>query len=43
MGEQGEEGLVGGRLNLLGQGAQVEVQLAGGREGKAEEETKKVD
>lgn len=40
--QEGEEELVGGHLNLLGQGAQVGVQLMGGREGKVEEEMKKL-
>lgn len=41
--EQGEEELAGVRLNLLGRGAQVEGQLMGGREGKMEEEMKRLD
>lgn len=41
--EQAEEELVGGRSDLPGLGAQVEAQLMGGREGKVEEEMKKLD
>lgn len=41
--DQGEEELVAGHLNLPGQGVRVEVRLMGGREGKVEEERKKLD